>query len=47
MLAAATILGSGGFIPTGTRETSSLLLLAKDSDRAVVVDAGTGLRRAA
>ena len=29
MLAAATILGSGGFIPTGTRETSSLLLLAE------------------
>jgi ribonuclease BN (tRNA processing enzyme) len=52
MLAAATILGSGGFIPTGTRETSSLLLLADGgddggagSDRAVVVDAGTGLRR--
>jgi ribonuclease BN (tRNA processing enzyme) len=45
MLDAATILGSGGFIPTGTRETSSLLLLAEDSDRAVVVDAGTGLRR--
>ena len=45
MLAAATILGSGGFIPTGTRETSSLLLLAEGSDRAVVVDAGTGLRR--
>lgn len=45
MLAAATILGSGGFIPTGTRETSSLLLLAEGGDRAVVVDAGTGLRR--
>ena len=45
MLTAATILGSGGFIPTGTRETSSLLLLAEGSDRAVIVDAGTGLRR--
>lgn len=45
MLAAATILGSGGFIPTGTRETSSLLLLPADSDRALLVDAGTGLRR--
>jgi ribonuclease BN (tRNA processing enzyme) len=45
MLAAATILGSGGFIPTGTRETSSLLLLPEGGDGAVVVDAGTGLRR--
>jgi len=45
MPAAATILGSGGFIPTGKRETSSLLLLPEGSDGAVVVDAGTGLRR--
>ena len=45
MLAAATILGSGGFVPTGTRETSSLLLLDGDGQSAVVVDAGTGLRR--
>jgi ribonuclease BN (tRNA processing enzyme) len=45
MLAAATILGSGGFIPTGRRETSSLLLLPEGGDIAVVVDAGTGLRR--
>jgi ribonuclease BN (tRNA processing enzyme) len=45
MLAAATILGSGGFVPTGTRETSSLLLLDDDGSTAVVVDAGTGLRR--
>lgn len=46
MLAAATILGSGGFVPTERRETSSLLLLPEaDPDVAVVVDAGTGLRR--
>src|ERR1700712_115671 len=46
MLAAATILGSGGFVPTGTRETSSVLLLPEgDPDAAVVIDAGTGLRR--
>jgi ribonuclease BN (tRNA processing enzyme) len=45
VLAAATILGSGGFVPTGRRETSSLLLLPGDEDAAVVVDAGTGLRR--
>ncbi|HWH93317.1 MAG TPA: MBL fold metallo-hydrolase [Baekduia sp.] len=45
MLAAATILGSGGFVPTGRRETSSLLLLPEGDDAALVVDAGTGLRR--
>jgi ribonuclease BN (tRNA processing enzyme) len=45
VLAAATILGSGGFVPTGRRETSCLLLLPADSDRAIVVDAGTGMRR--
>lgn len=45
MLAAATILGSGGFVPTGRRETSSLLLRDEAGEAAVVVDAGTGLRR--
>src|SRR5262249_43082872 len=48
MLAAATILGSGGFVPTGRRETSSLLLRGSGPEadgRAVVIDAGTGLRR--
>jgi ribonuclease Z len=45
MAAAATILGSGGFIPTGRRETSSLLVLPDGGDTAVVVDAGTGIRR--
>jgi ribonuclease BN (tRNA processing enzyme) len=45
MPVAATILGSGGFVPTGTRETSSLLLLPEGGDAAVVVDAGTGIRR--
>jgi ribonuclease BN (tRNA processing enzyme) len=46
MLAAATILGSGGFVPTGRRETSSVLLLPQDpAAGAVVVDAGTGIRR--
>lgn len=44
MLAAATILGSGGFVPTGRRETSSLLLRGA-AGSAVVIDAGTGLRR--
>jgi ribonuclease BN (tRNA processing enzyme) len=45
LLAAATILGSGGFVPTDRRETSSVLLLPEGSDGAVVIDAGTGLRR--
>jgi ribonuclease Z len=45
MAAAATILGSGGFIPTGRRETSSLLFLPEGGDTAIVVDAGTGIRR--
>ncbi|HET6509421.1 MAG TPA: MBL fold metallo-hydrolase [Baekduia sp.] len=46
MLAAATILGSGGFVPTGRRETSSLLLRGAGTGATpVVVDAGTGLRR--
>jgi ribonuclease BN (tRNA processing enzyme) len=44
MLAAATILGSGGFVPTGRRETSSVLLRGDDG-AVVVIDAGTGLRR--
>jgi ribonuclease BN (tRNA processing enzyme) len=43
MLAAATILGSGGFVPTGRRETSSVLL--RGGDGHVLIDAGTGLRR--
>jgi ribonuclease BN (tRNA processing enzyme) len=45
VLAGATVLGSGGFVPTGRRETSCLLLLPEGSDRAIVLDAGTGLRR--
>ena len=45
MLAAARILGSGGFVPTGRRETNSLLLLPEGGNGAVVVDAGTGIRR--
>ena len=45
MEATATILGSGGFIPTGRRETSSLLVLPEGSETAIVVDAGTGIRR--
>jgi ribonuclease BN (tRNA processing enzyme) len=45
LLAAATILGSGGFVPTGRRETSSLLVLPVDGDAALIVDAGTGIRR--
>jgi ribonuclease BN (tRNA processing enzyme) len=46
VLASARILGSGGFIPTDRRDTSSLLLLpAGDAETAVVVDAGTGIRR--
>src|SRR3954452_9414894 len=45
MPTAATILGSGGFVPTGRRGSSSLLLPPEGSDGAVVLDAGTGLRR--
>jgi ribonuclease BN (tRNA processing enzyme) len=45
VLSRALVLGSGGAVPTGRRETSSLLLLTDDADAAVVVDAGTGLRR--
>jgi ribonuclease BN (tRNA processing enzyme) len=44
MPAAAHILGSGGYHPTDARETSCLLLRGP-GDGAVVVDAGTGLRR--
>jgi ribonuclease Z len=44
MLAAAHILGSGGHHPTDTRETSCLLLRGPGG-AALVVDAGTGLRR--
>jgi ribonuclease BN (tRNA processing enzyme) len=39
----AVLLGSGGHVPTGRRETGCALILA--GDRALVVDAGTGLRR--
>ena len=44
-LRAARILGSGGFIPTDRRETSCLLVRGDDPARALVVDAGTGIRR--
>ena len=39
----AVVLGSGGEMPSGRRETSALLL--RDGDRALLVDAGTGARR--
>jgi ribonuclease BN (tRNA processing enzyme) len=39
----AVLLGSGGHVPTGRRETCCTLLRA--GDRALVIDAGTGLRR--
>ncbi len=39
----AVLLGSGGHVPTGRRETGCALLVA--GDRALVIDAGTGLRR--
>jgi ribonuclease BN (tRNA processing enzyme) len=39
----ATILGSGGWIPTGRRETTSVLV--RRGDRALLLDAGTGARR--
>ena len=39
----AVLLGSGGHVPTGRRETGCALVVA--GDRALVVDAGTGLRR--
>jgi ribonuclease BN (tRNA processing enzyme) len=39
----AWLLGSGGWISTGERATTSVLV--RDGDRALVVDAGTGLHR--
>jgi len=45
VLSRARVLGSGGAVPTGRRETSSLLLVADNSSEAVIVDAGTGTRR--
>jgi ribonuclease BN (tRNA processing enzyme) len=37
------LLGSGGFMPTGERETCCALL--RDGSEALVIDAGTGIRR--
>ena len=37
------LLGSGGFMPTGERETCCALL--RDGPEAVLIDAGTGIRR--
>ena len=39
----AWLLGSGGWIPTGTRETTCLLV--RNGASALVVDLGTGARR--
>ena len=39
----AWLLGSGGWIPTEARETACVLVC--DADRALLLDAGTGLRR--
>jgi ribonuclease BN (tRNA processing enzyme) len=41
----AVLLGSGGEMPSERRETCAALL--RDGDRAILVDAGTGARRAA
>ena len=40
----AWLLGSGGWIPTATRETTCVLV--RDGEHALILDAGTGLRRA-
>jgi ribonuclease BN (tRNA processing enzyme) len=37
------VLGSGGWLPNGERETACTLV--REDDRALVLDAGTGLRR--
>jgi ribonuclease BN (tRNA processing enzyme) len=37
-----TVLGSGGWIPTGERETCCALV--EDGDRALLIDAGSGVR---
>ena len=39
----ARILGSGGWMPTGTRETTCIY--AREGEHVLVVDAGTGFRR--
>lgn len=39
----ALLLGSGGWIPTGRRETCCLYL--REGDRVLLIDAGTGVRR--
>jgi ribonuclease BN (tRNA processing enzyme) len=38
-----TLLGSGGFIPTGRRETASALI--REGSEALLIDAGSGARR--
>jgi ribonuclease BN (tRNA processing enzyme) len=40
----AWLLGSGGWIPNGTRETTCVLV--RDGEHVLFLDAGTGLRRA-
>ena len=39
----AVVLGSGGWIPTATRETCCALV--REDERALLLDAGTGIRR--
>jgi ribonuclease BN (tRNA processing enzyme) len=39
----AWLMGSGGFIPTDTRETTCVAI--RDGDDALILDAGSGLRR--
>jgi ribonuclease BN (tRNA processing enzyme) len=39
----ARLLGSGGWMPNGVRETTCVY--ARDADEVLVIDAGTGLRR--
>jgi ribonuclease BN (tRNA processing enzyme) len=39
----ALLMGSGGFIPTDTRETTCVVI--RDGDDALLLDAGSGLRR--
>jgi ribonuclease BN (tRNA processing enzyme) len=42
-MTSAVLLGSGGWIPTDARATCSALV--RSGDRALVIDAGTGIRR--
>jgi ribonuclease BN (tRNA processing enzyme) len=42
-MASAVLLGSGGWIPTDSRATCSALV--RSGDHALVIDAGTGIRR--